>query len=1343
MTALLLIENLPVFADIQISGEQDDMTVKTYIYDSFTFPISLNGDVRYSGWDLNRIGGESVEGVPMRLKDTSPILPVEAKRELEPITFGEVELDFHISAISLMNDSYFGLRTGTDCAINFGFDKEYLWTEGSGERQNLLRYKTGVTYAVKTLIHMEKKTFDVSVDGKLCAEGVPFDEEFFDNFFVSTGNETVGQLNLEYIYITRGYWVNELFNMSHSCLPHDWSLKTVDALGRPIASDEGVQGKGYFEVVSRNGNTVLSKSFDAQSDDFTFDFQMNIPKFRDGIEIALKGGDEEVLKISADKTSFYYTDKAGNPVSFYDYKDNIWYTFKAKVNFSRKTFDLKLNGKVIKENIPLNASAASVDTLEVSSKKSENSFFFDNAKLYPQEHFEDYVPEPKVAESKGVDIGMQHCPLWWNGYHAGWDWVNDSDYRVPVNGFYDESSPELWDWDLKYMSEHGVDFIWYCWYKMANEGDPIHPADDQPALQEGYFEAKYSDKVKFALMFENGYVKDPFGIDQALNTERFLEDVARYWLEYFFKDPRYYTVEGRPLISFYDPWNFSAYFGGHGKQFIESLGDMCEAEGIGRPLVVFSHRGMAYSDMAAMNPDSAVYWYSMGSWPNDAIDASLTNYKNVTGAGLGYIPTISNGFDRYAWNQHETGVFYDNDDMKRALERYRDEILTLPNKFKTPIVMLSTWNEYGEGHIFAPTTWNGFGYLDAVREVFTDAGEHDDITPTEHQLDRFNNNYPHNRNTLDREVDVGRVPDENAYEKYKWDFDDSNKPGWKVTVANDSSITDGVLKMTAGGGQVQLSLTDSGIDTAEVTHIKLRVKNSGSCDNTKVQIATNFEKVHAGHAINNGITPNMEDFTDYYISVGKYPAFWRGILESLTIDFNATKKGDTVEIDSIAFMALPQEGDVTLSINKYTEKVNAVFRDGLPMLHLRKAVDAHGTFSEADPKIHWEAETNKVYVRKGASVLEFVPGEAEVICNGKAYNLPNSSELIDGVTYVNAEIISLAFSENVVWDEEQKIMTLTDNTKEVELVRPVSERKLLWSHEMDSMTGITYYLNMNSAGMSDGVWNYVTTTGDPQFYTSITPNLKCEEAKYIAIGLKVDKSSMMDFYFETVENPGWSEGKVFNLGGSVSSDIVEYVIDTSLSNSWTGNLKTIRFDASSMRDTNCSVDYIRIYGDYEYELTQEDIIQRYDTRVTAGDEIIWNFDLNNNRDGWVGSKSLANLTTAAGRLNADIIDKKPFFETAAQSLELSADEYKTLEICLKNTSGGKTAKVYFITEDSKDWSEDKSFEISLLQNDIAGVVYKINAFENEAWKGGLKGLRIVPTDVTEGSVCIDFVKLKK
>ena len=148
--------------------------------------------------------------------------------------------------------------------------------------------------------------------------------------------------------------------------------------------------------------------------------------------------------------------------------------------------------------------------------------------------------------------------------------------------------------------------------------------------------------------------------------------------------------------------------------------------------------------------------------------------------------------------------------------------------------------------------------------------------------------YPYWRKTRVREVNVGETPSKDAYEKYTWNFDDNkNSPGWS---ADSSSIDNGVMKINTGDGRAILSLEDKNIDTANVTHVKIRMKNKGSANSVLTSIKTPFwdtasskRTMHTQLTVQN--MKDSDDYIDFYIPVGEYAEFWRGILDEMNISF--------------------------------------------------------------------------------------------------------------------------------------------------------------------------------------------------------------------------------------------------------------------------------------------------------------------------------------------------------------------------------------------------------------------------------------------------------------------------
>jgi len=70
-------------------------------------------------------------------------------------------------------------------------------------------------------------------------------------------------------------------------------------------------------------------------------------------------------------------------------------------------------------------------------------------------------------------------------------------------------------------------------------------------------------------------------------------------------------------------------------------------------------------------------------------------------------------------------------DFENLLTQAKDFISDLPdNELGSKMLLLDNWNEWGEGHYIAPYREYGFGYLDAVRKVFSDGTEpHVDLIP--------------------------------------------------------------------------------------------------------------------------------------------------------------------------------------------------------------------------------------------------------------------------------------------------------------------------------------------------------------------------------------------------------------------------------------------------------------------------------------------------------------------------------------------------------------------------------------------------------------------------------------
>ena len=111
----------------------------------------------------------------------------------------------------------------------------------------------------------------------------------------------------------------------------------------------------------------------------------------------------------------------------------------------------------------------------------------------------EYVPVPVPVKTK-YTLWTHYCALWKHGTHYGWKLIEPWPERKPVIGWYDEGTPEVADWQIKYMVEHGISGVMYCWYR-SSVNEPVKQSLGH-ALHDGLLKARYLSMIKFGIMWE-------------------------------------------------------------------------------------------------------------------------------------------------------------------------------------------------------------------------------------------------------------------------------------------------------------------------------------------------------------------------------------------------------------------------------------------------------------------------------------------------------------------------------------------------------------------------------------------------------------------------------------------------------------------------------------------------------------------------------------------------------------------------------------------------------------------------------------------------------------------------
>ncbi len=712
-----------------------------------------------SGWDTGARGG-TWESSPagflpdtfafhkdwFKLSDTSPDHMVVLRRRIARQTSGRITLEMRFMLPEPLEGAAWQLRDLEQAAVSLVVRDGQLAYEAAGQTRPLLAIERQHEYGVRVDADLDSQTAAVSVDGQLKAADLPFANpvQSLDCVLIQTGDAATGDLFLPLVRVAKGYAVHETFaTCSPGRLPSDWPAHGA-------ASVETLRSASGPDVLSLRlqGGAEAATHFAPSASRTVWEFKLLLPEKCDGAAAELAGA-AGGLKIVTSGGNLCSADGQGRLVSLIDnYRGNLWYAFRIVADPVSGRAEVQVNGKPIDPLVVHAAPAGSFQSVRFT-QSGPGTLWVDDICVYPwQDYPADYVPPPQPVARRGdYLLGVQSCSLWKEGdAYAGWDYVYPfADRRTPALGWYDEGNPEVADWEIKWQVEHGIDFEQYCWYRPNDAiGHPIKDGVLEQGIRDGLFNARYSRLKQFTIMYTN----QGAGTTDADDWRR---HIIPYWIEYFFKDPRYLKIDGKPVLAIYDFGCFVRDFGGESgaRQAMDQLRADCVDAGFPGLIVLMELR---YSRPEAMRTLQAVgadycYAYTWGTGDvNHQRHANIAQRDLAASLGFRMLPSISMGWQTSPWNGTvDPGNGWASVADYHGLARWaRDEFMpTLPeDSLGRRVLMLANWNEFGEGHFLMPSFLVGFGYLDALRDTFTRGGAHADAVPDEHQKRRFTVLFP-------------------------------------------------------------------------------------------------------------------------------------------------------------------------------------------------------------------------------------------------------------------------------------------------------------------------------------------------------------------------------------------------------------------------------------------------------------------------------------------------------------------------------------------------------------------------------------------------------------------------
>ncbi len=342
-----------------------------------------------------------------------------------------------------------------------------------------------------------------------------------------------------------------------------------------------------------------------------------------------------------------------------------------------------------------------------------------------------YIPEPVPAPTKLL-IGAHHCPLWESDQPNMWLNVLKHPERTPALGFYSQDNPEVADWETKWAVEHGVSFFIYCWYR-TGQGGAVKTRFGS-AIHDALFQSKFIDKMKFTIMWEN----QSRGTAGVADEHDLFTNLLPYWIENYFKHSGYLKLDNKPVLFIYRPEFLVQDLGSieNVAKAFEKMRGVCREAGFEGLYLLGEYRGTDPKHLELMKSLGLDYtfaycWHVPNSpTPEQAIQAQMQSiHKTQELNVLPQVVTVSQAWS--GWSDEGSIWKIPPSDYERLLRQAKDFAATLPkDQLGSRMLLLDNWNEWGEGHYIAPYREYGFGYLDAVRRVFSAAAdEHEDLIP--------------------------------------------------------------------------------------------------------------------------------------------------------------------------------------------------------------------------------------------------------------------------------------------------------------------------------------------------------------------------------------------------------------------------------------------------------------------------------------------------------------------------------------------------------------------------------------------------------------------------------------
>ena len=320
--------------------------------------------------------------------------------------------------------------------------------------------------------------------------------------------------------------------------------------------------------------------------------------------------------------------------------------------------------------------------------------------------------------------------------------------RQPLWGYEMDNDPKVVEKWIDAATGHGVNIFVYDWYWY--DGKPFL----ESALNDGFLKAGNNEKMQFYIMWANHDVKYNYW-----NYHRYGDNTDILWnakvdwknyeiivdriINQYFKRPNYFKINGEPVFSIFSVNKLIESFDNsetEARKALDYFRDEVKKAGFpglhiqwnqGGGAVMSAEAGGKFINSVKTMGFNSIAMYNMGGLDEDYIKYGTNSIKireqMDSLLDVPVFPCVSIGWDdtpRFPAKGIHDVVHYRNTPQSFAALLSKAKIYADSHPEQPKLITINAWNEWVEGSYLLPDMLNGFGYLEAVKEVMIE-GKYD------------------------------------------------------------------------------------------------------------------------------------------------------------------------------------------------------------------------------------------------------------------------------------------------------------------------------------------------------------------------------------------------------------------------------------------------------------------------------------------------------------------------------------------------------------------------------------------------------------------------------------------